>query len=132
MDAVSARRRGLYGKLKREVGEAVANQSLGPGGYTSEKNYRRLLPVFSRLAGTEHQRLIAGWLWDGSRGATFLSGLLKGVHPGVLRGYLAKMIAGPFFRDQEVHERMRAHDARREKMMSAAPRWRSGCARKNG
>ena len=112
MDAVTIRRKGLYGRLKREVGESIASQSLRLLGYTSERNYRRLVPVFSRLAKTEHQRLIAGWIerWlsDGGSGGPFLSRLLKGVHPRVRRRYLANMIASLFFRDQEIYDTMRA------------------------
>ena len=52
MDAVTIRRKGLYGRLKREVGESIASQSLRLLGYTSERNYRRLVPVFGRLAKT--------------------------------------------------------------------------------
>ena len=72
MGAVSVSRKEFYGRLKREVGENVVGQSLMLLGHSSEKSYRRLTARFNRIAGTEHQKRITGWI----------DNWLAGGHPG--------------------------------------------------
>jgi MoaA/NifB/PqqE/SkfB family radical SAM enzyme len=101
----------LYAKLKREVAETVLSQSFNLLGHSSEKNYRRLIGALSKVAKTEHQKMIADWIqnWvsEGNPGAAFLTRIFRQIHPNVRRNYLAQMIANLFFRDQEVYERLR-------------------------
>jgi len=112
MATVSVRRRGLYRRLKREVAETIISQSLMLLGYSSDKNYRRIVAGLNKIAKTEHQRMIASWVgnWvsDGNPGSAFLHRLLREVHPKVRKNYLANMIASLFFRDQQVYDRLRA------------------------
>jgi hypothetical protein len=80
-------------------------------GHSSENNYRRLSATFSRIAKTEHQRMIAAWIdnWlaEGNPGGPFLTRLLKGLNPKVRKNYLANMIVSLFFRDQQIYDRIR-------------------------
>ena len=112
MSAVMIRGKDLYGKLKLGVAESLLSQSLMLLGHSSGKNYRRITGAVNKIAKTEHQKMIAGWIdnWlsEGNPGEVFLTRLLKGLHPNVRKNYLANMIASLFFRDQKVYDRLRA------------------------
>jgi MoaA/NifB/PqqE/SkfB family radical SAM enzyme len=111
MSTVLVQGRGLYSKVKREIAENILSQALMLLSHSSEKNYRRLMGAFNRIAGTEHQRTIAAWIdnWlaEGNPGGPFLSRLLKGIHPKVRKNYVANMVVSLFFRDQKIYDRIR-------------------------
>ena len=111
MSTVLVQGKELYGKLKREIAENVLSQSLMLLGHSSENNYRRLSATFSRIAKTEHQKMIAAWIdnWlaEGNPGGPFLTRVLKGLNPKVRKNYLANMVVSLFFRDQQIYDRIR-------------------------
>lgn len=111
MSPSSTMKRRLYTRLKREFAETVLSQTFSLLSHSSEKNYRRLVGALSKVARTEHQKMIADWITDwvseGSPGAVYLSRVFKQLHPNVRKRYLAKMITNLFFRDQEVYKQLR-------------------------
>ena len=112
MVVVTDRRKRIYRIIKRELAENLVSQALMLLGHSSEKNYRRIMGAFNRIAKTEHQRMIAAWIdsWlsEGNPGGAFVSRLLKGVHANVRKNYLANMLVSLFFRDQQIYDWMRA------------------------
>lgn len=108
---ISTQRRQFYTKLKRGLAETILSQAFNLLSHSSDKNYRRLVSALTRLAKTEHQKMIAAWItkWvsEGNPGALFLTRAFRQLHPNVRKRYLAKMIANLFFRDQEVFEQLR-------------------------
>jgi MoaA/NifB/PqqE/SkfB family radical SAM enzyme len=111
MSTVLVQGRDLYGRVRRGIAENILSQSLMLLSYSSEKNYRRLMRAFNRIARTEHQKMIAAWIdnWlaEGNPGGPFLSRLLRGLHPNVRKNYVANMVVSLFFRDQKVYDRIR-------------------------
>src|SRR3990170_6797305 len=99
MVTVLTRGKDLYGKLKREIAESVLSQSMMLLSHTSEENRRRILmAAFNRISKTDHQKTIANWInnWlsDGHPGGTFLTRVLKEVHPNVRKNYISNMVVG--------------------------------------
>jgi MoaA/NifB/PqqE/SkfB family radical SAM enzyme len=107
----SENRPGLYSRVKRSMAETILSQSFNLLSHSSENNYRRLAGALSKMAKTEHQRMIASWIneWvaEGNPGSIFLKRTFKELHPNVRKNFLAKMITNLFFRDQEVYDRLR-------------------------
>ena len=101
----------IYTKLKREVAEVILSQAFNLLSHSSEQNYRRLVSALTKVAKTEHQKMIAAWISDwvseGNPGAVFLTRAFRQLHPRVRKNYLAKMISSLFFRDQEVFDQFR-------------------------
>ncbi|MCL5074539.1 MAG: radical SAM protein [Chloroflexi bacterium] len=99
---LNTRREGLYSRLKQATAESIVSQALNLLSHASEKNYRQLALTFDRIADGHQQKMIAEWLKgylaEDRPGATFLSRILKNVHPNVRKKFLAKMIVGLFFR----------------------------------
>lgn len=101
-----------YKSLKRDLSRTVLSQALMLLGHSPGANYRLLGKAFDRIAKTEHQKMIAGWLnsWlmDGNPGSAFFHKILAECHPNVRKYFLANSIVSLFFRDQEVYDRIRA------------------------
>ncbi|MBE0479690.1 MAG: radical SAM protein [Dehalococcoidia bacterium] len=78
---------------------------------SSEEDFRNLMSYVDGIARTRHQKMIAGWITDwlsvGNPGGPFLTRIFKGTDVNVVRNYVANMIAGLFFRDQEIFNRLR-------------------------
>lgn len=59
---VSTQSRQFYTRLKRGVAETLLSQASNLLSHSSDRNYHRLVSALTRVAKTEHQKMIAAWI----------------------------------------------------------------------
>ncbi|MFP4667176.1 MAG: radical SAM protein [Desulfosalsimonas sp.] len=94
---------------KRTMAEKVLGQALKYLGKDTDKNAKYVLKAMDHIASGEKQEMIRQWFHHWMReegpGRQFLQRVVQNTHPRVRERYVARMVAGMFFRDPDAPRR---------------------------
>ncbi|MDZ7832010.1 MAG: hypothetical protein U5L07_09700 [Desulfobacterales bacterium] len=100
---------------RRLMAEKALGQALKYLGKDPDKNAKYLLKAVDHIASGEKQEMIRSWFhhWmrENGPGRQFLHRLVQNTHPRVRERYVARMVAGMFFRDPEARTVRRKNSA---------------------